>query len=70
MAGAAYSIIDDILPGQYTVHASTAYSHRVQVDSIRIAPDSISIVDFLLIPNALDVIVLPHKWYPKFQKRQ
>ena len=39
--------------GMYTLYAGKGMYHRTSVNNVRIAPDSISIVDFSLIPSAI-----------------
>ena len=55
-----------ILPGRYIAFAVVMPYHRTVIYNIRIAPDSTSIVDFSLIPNAIPEGPLPREWQEQF----
>jgi hypothetical protein len=55
-------LISGILSGKYTVIASRGDFHRTIVRNVRVAPDSISIVNFRLWPIAIPERPLPTEW--------
>lgn len=63
-----YFLAKHILPGRYTALGSEPWYHVTCIYNIRIAPDSISIVDFPLMPNAIPEAPLPREWEPQFIK--
>ena len=62
-------LIKDILPGKYKASSSNISYHRTVIYAIRIAPDSISIVDFRLTPSPIPEEPLPTEWEEKFVKQ-